>query len=197
MNRTERQAKRARDNWYAEFVIEVRGRLRTSVVRVGDREDCQQYICEWAVAREHKLMNKYTPRRLAAVCTAQRAVDFVRQQARQLPFAGYDAEKRESHLKFVSFDALIDSYDETSLTFGDKIADGYVLEDEVAGKQMYQAYIGQVCEDMTEVQKAVYIEVEINRSKVTAAAEKLGLKREYAQRRLGEARRIAHGFRPN
>jgi hypothetical protein len=48
---------------------------------------------------------------------------------------------------------------------------------------------------MTATQKAVYIEVEINKMKVKAAAEKLGLKREYAQRRLGEARRIADLFR--
>jgi DNA-directed RNA polymerase specialized sigma24 family protein len=195
MNRAERRARRDRERFFTEFMSEVKNRMRTVGVRVGDREDCVSYICLWVAAREDRLIPNYTPRRLAAACTAQRAVDFIRQQARQLPFAGYDPVKRESVLKFVAFDALIDASDDNSLTVGDCISDGYRVDDEVADRQMYQARIREVTHDMTSTQKAVYIEVEINKMKVKAAAEKLGLKREYAQRRLGEARRIADLFR--
>lgn len=191
MNRNERRAARKREQYFTSFWQEVGRLLNRTGVRIADREDCAAYISEWVLRREHKLVPNYTPAKLAAACTSQRAIDFIRMIARQNPFAGYDATKGEARLKFVSFDAIIDPTNENSLSVGDTLASGDDVQSKVVGDVTFQAGIKRITKKMTPLQKVAWVEVEINKSKVVEVANDLGLKRENVQRRLGEARGIA------
>ena len=191
MNREERRAAREREQYFTSFWQEVGRLLNRTGVRIADREDCAAYISEWVLRRERKLVSNYTPAKLAAVCTSQRAIDFIRMIARQNPFAGYDTAKGEARLKFVSFDAIVDPDNDFLLSIGEMIDSGLNTEGDVVSNQTYKSTIKKITDKMTPTQKTVYIEVEMNKMKVVEVAEKYGLKREYTQRRLGEARKIA------
>ena len=191
ITRQERRAAREREQYFTSFWQEVGRLLNRSNVRVSDREDCAVYVSEWVLRREDKLVPNYTPAKLAAVCTSQRAIDFIRMVARQNPFDGYDSVKGEARLKFVSFDAIVDPDNEFSLSIGELIDSGVDTEGDVVSSHTYKSTIKKVTDKMTPTQKTVYLEVEMNKMKVVEVAEKYGLKREYAQRRLGEARKIA------
>lgn len=195
MTRRARRAERAREQYFTSFWQEVNRLLGRTGVRIEDRDDCTSYICVWLLGREDKLVRAHTPARLAAVCTSQRAVDFIRSMVRQMPHAGYDFSKNEALLKFVSFDALVDPDKDDSFTYEEIIGDGTTIADDVVSSEIYQATLKKVLDKMTPVQQKVWTDVEINQMKVVKAAEKHGLKREYAQRRLGEARKIADEFR--
>ena len=191
LNREERRAARKREQYFTSFWQEVGRLLDRTGVRISDREDCTAYISEWVLRREGKLVPNYTPAKLAAVCTSQRAIDFIRLVARQNPFNGYDTAKGEARLKFVSFDAIVDPDNDYSLSVGETIDSGLDIEAGVVSDHTYRSTIKKITNSMTSTQKTVYIEVELNKMKVVDVAKKYDLKREYAQRRLGEARKIA------
>ena len=193
--RRARRAERAREQYFTSFWQEVNRLLGRTGVRIQDRDDCTSYICVWLLGREDRLVRNCTPARLAAVCTSQRAVDFIRSMVRQTPNAGYNFSKNEARLKYVSFDAVVDPDKDDSLTYEEIIGDGTAIADDVVSSEIYQATLKKILDKMTPVQQKVWTDVEINKMKVVKAAEKHGLKREYAQRRLGEARKIADEFR--
>lgn len=181
----------AHREWYLrEFVTEINRRIpRLSNFRPQEADDLRSSMCLWLIERPH-LMTTYHPRALAASSIRQRAIDFYRSMTRQFPQGRYDSALGGLSQPLIWLDAPDPSggadlrYDiEVSTATTARMSqndEDYIINSMMLGAQL---------KNLSPRQKQVFVLVELNGQTVVQAARTMGVRREWAQRALGQARR--------
>lgn len=146
-------------------------------------------MCLWLIERPH-LMSAYHPRALAATSIRQRAVDFYRSMTRQLPQGRFDSTVGGLSKPLIWLDApkssgAADSGDEHEIPTATTSWTTSNVEDRVIDSMM----LGAQLKNLSPRQKQVFVLVELDGHTVVQAARTMGVRREWAQRALGQARR--------
>lgn len=161
-----------------EFLAEIDRQLpRLKNFRRQESEDFRSYMCLWLLERPH-LMNDYHPRALVATSIRQRSIDFYRSMARQLPQGRFDSMVGTLSKPLVWLDSIGDdsSPDPAMVTPSG--------ESEVVNSMM----LGALLTSLSPRQQQVFELVDLKGHTVVQAARAMGVRREWAQRALGQAR---------
>lgn len=178
-------------DWYLrEFISEIDRQIpRLSNFRRQEAEDLRSSMCLWLIERPH-LMATYHPRALAATSIRQRAVDFYRSMARQFPQGRFDSAVGGLSKPLLWLDApkssgTSDSGDDHGIPTATTSWTTPNVEDRVVNSMMFGARM----KNLSPRQRQVFVLVELDGQTVVQAARTMGVRREWAQRALGQARR--------
>lgn len=178
-------------DWYLrEFISEIDRQIpRLSRFRRQEAEDLRSTMCLWLIERPH-LMATYHPRALAATSIRQRAVDFYRSMTRQLPQGRFDSTVGSLSKPLIWLDAPkssggTDSGEDYNIPTATTSWTTPNIEERVINSMT----LGAQLKHLSPRQKQVFVLVELDGHTVVQAARTMGVRREWAQRALGQARR--------
>jgi RNA polymerase sigma factor (sigma-70 family) len=161
-----------------DFLAEIDRQLpRLKNFRRQESEDFRSYMCLWLMERPH-LMNDYHPRALVATSIRQRSIDFYRSMTRQLPQGRFDSEVGSLPKPLVWLDSIGDE------SGSDPAMVTPSSESEVVNSMM----LGALLTSLSPRQQQVFVLVDLKGHTVVQAARAMGVRREWAQRALGQAR---------
>jgi DNA-directed RNA polymerase specialized sigma24 family protein len=161
-----------------EFLAEIDRQLpRLKNFRRQESEDFRSYMCLWLLERPH-LMNNYHPRALVATSIRQRSIDFYRSMARQLPQGRFDSVVGTLSKPLVWLDSNGD----------DSSPDPAMVTPSSEGEVVNSMMLGALLTSLSPRQQQVFELVDLKGHTVVQAARAMGVRREWAQRALGQAR---------
>lgn len=181
-------------DWYLkEFMSEIDRQVpRLSGFRRQEADDLRSSMCLWLIEHPH-LMAAYHPRALAATSIRQRAVDFYRSMTRQLPQGRFDPEVGSLTKPLVWLDASTsaDPHSDNAGSPGASEVSTATAAISVSGEDqiIHTMMLGALLTNLSRRQKQVFVLVDLDGYTVVHAARTLGVRREWAQRALGQARR--------
>lgn len=180
-------------DWYLkEFMNEIDRQVpRLSGFRRQEADDLRSSMCLWLIERPH-LMAAYHPRALAATSIRQRAVDFYRSMTRQLPQGRFDPEigSLTNPLMWLDASASSGPYSDDAGPHGSSEVSPAMAWTAASGEDqvVHTMMLGALLTNLSPRQKQVFVLVDLDGYTVVHAARTLGVRREWAQRALGQAR---------